>query len=415
MPLFPSVRRLPRPLLLFLLTNALTTAVCLLIETVCRLKGFTPIYYKSWFVGVKFNDFLSFYPRFQTLHTAGFWDLSTPYQFAYPAPCLLVYDFFYQFQPRLMLPAFLVFSAGSFLAVGVGFRRALQALGLPASSAMIYAGSAGLMAFPFWFMLERGNIEIVVFLALAAGVWAYVRRRGYTAAACFALAASFKIVPVVYFALFLRRRQLHLFAVACFCTALFVLGSLWFAGPTISVASHGIAGGVALFTREILAEPKPDSIGFDHTLFSIYRRFYLDPATAPAVYRLYTPVVGVVGAMLYLVRIRLLPFANQLLCLSIAAIWLPPVSFEYTLLHLYLAVAILSLAVVAQTRKGGAGPDSTAAPVFLVLLAFLVSPCSEFIVHGARYAGQIQSLVLLVLFVLALSRPVKTIFDTATT
>ena len=255
-----------------------------------------------------------------------------------------MYAFFYQFKPAMILPAFLVFSAGSFYAVGVLFRQALESFGLPFSSATIFAGAAGLMAFPFWFMLERGNLEIVVFLALAAGVWAYVRKRGYTAAVCFALAASFKIVPVVYFALFLRRRQYHLFAVACLCTVFFVLSSLWFAGPTISQAFHGIAGGVALFTRELLVDPKPDSIGFDHTLFSIYRRFFFDPATASFIYRLYTPVVGAIGIILYLVRIRVLPFLNQLLCFSIAAIWLPPVSFEYTLIHLYLGIAILSTA-----------------------------------------------------------------------
>ena len=314
---------------------------------------------------------------------------------------------------RASLKAFLLFSAGSFFLVAAHFRHVLTSFGLPAGRASLFAGAASLMAFPFWFMLERGNIEIVVFSRLGCRGVAFVRQRGYTAAACFALAASFKIVPVLYFALFLKRRQYGLLAFACMCAAGFVLISLWFAGPSISLASHGIAGGVTLFTREFLVDPKPDSIGFDHSLFSIYRRFFNDARFAPQIYRLYTPCVALIGAALYLLRIRFLPFVNQLLCLSIAAIWLPPVSFEYTLLHLYVGMAILSLAVVAHEKVDRSALDLHGITACMVLLAVLGSPISELILYGSRYAGQVQSILLLLLFVLALTRPLLTLFDHA--
>ena len=406
MPPQPKLRSLPRPLLIFLLVNLLATLTCVAVEVICKRFGYGQIYYKPWFVGVKFYDFDSFQDRFTHLHTAAFWDLTTIWPFAYPAPCAVVYAFFYRFGPAASLNVFLGFTVGSFLAVCSLFAWALYRRGLSAWPAVLFAGSAFLLAFPFWFGFQRGNIEIIVFLSLAAGVWAFRRGRGYSAAACFALAAAFKITPVLYFALFLIRRQYRQLAAAIGITALLTFASLWWVGPTVAQAYHGISAGVALFTQEFLLQPRRDSTGFDHSLFSIYRRFFSDPALTPLIYRVYTPLVALAGSLVYFLRIRRLPFANQLLLLSIAAIWLTPVSFEYTLMHLYLSIGVLALTALETAPQ-------RPVKVMLVLLAVLVSPVSEFIVHGARFAGQVQSVLLGVLFVYALVRPVESTLASA--
>lgn len=408
----PSHKRLPRSFFLFILINGLSSTVCATAELTCWLLHYPEVYYNPFFVGLRFYDFDSFQERFHFLHSAGFFDLTQLWPFAYPAPCALVYQFFFQFGIPTSLNLYLAFCSAIFLGVFVCFGIALVHRGLPPGRVAFFVGSGYLLAFPFWFLFQRANLEILVFVSLAVGLWAFLKNRGYTAAACFALAASFKIVPVLYFALFLNRRQYRQLAVALLWTGFITVASLWYVGPTIAQASHGISSGVVLFTHEMLHAPKPDSTGFDHSLFGIARRFLNAPTLLPTLYRLYTPSVALVGTGLYLWRIRRMPLLNQLLCLCLAGVWLTPVSFEYTLVHLYLGVGLLLLNEIDTDSDSGSVRDQhRPARYIFILLALLVSPTSEFILHGARFGGQVQSLLLFTLFIVVLLNPIQTRFD----
>jgi hypothetical protein len=101
-----------------------------------------------------------------------------------------------------------------------------------------------------------------------------------------------------------------------------------------------------------------------------------------------------------------MPVVNQVLTLSLCAILLPPVSYDYTLINLYTPLALLALLAM---DNGGRGLALT--PVF-VLFAVGLAPLSEIIVHGSRIGGQVRSLDLLILLALALSRRLPSHFDT---
>ena len=386
---------------LFLWVNALVTVTCLSVELICSRSHLSETYMNPFFVGLRFFDFDCFQQRFHRLHSAAFYSLQTPFHFNLLAPAIPLYAFFYAAGITNSLNVFLAVSLIVFLSAAALLARALIRRGLSAASSVGFASAVVALSFPFWFCFQRANIEIFIFVLVAGGLWALVTGRGYVAAAVFGLAASIKIVPFLYLALLLLRRQYRQFAFGLLFAAIVTVASLAWAGPSLPIAWTGILTGLDAFRREYILAFEPAGIGFDHTLLSISRRFLPIDHTFALLLRFYTPTVALAGTVLFFTRIRHLPFLNQFLCISVAAIWLPPVGFEYTLLHLYSGLGLLLLA----------GAWSAAIRPHLILIAVLVSPWSEFILHGIRFGGQIQSCLLGALFVLALTRRLPSRWD----
>lgn len=404
----PTPSALPRPLRAFLLCNGITTAVCLLTELICWWMHLPETYLNPFFVGYRFFDFDSYQQRFTALHTPAFFALDKPWPFSYPAPAAVVYATFFSAGPDYSLSCFLAFAIASALVVAGLFGRALRQRGLSLRASIGWPAAVLALAYPFWFCFQRANIEIVAFLLIAAGLCAFTTRRPYLAAVCFGLDASLKVVPVLFLALFLSRRQYRHFAVGLLVAGAANVAALAFIGPTTLEAWHGLSHGFQAFHRELQQGFNPNAIGFDHTLLSLYRRFVPITPAFTSILSNYTLVGALLGTVLYFTIIRRLPFLNQVLALGAAALLLPPVSFEYTLIHLYAALGLLALTIVEGTPQ--AWPRMMP---FLVVLALLLSPLSELILHGVRFGGQIKCLLLIALMVLALVRRLPSHFDPA--
>jgi hypothetical protein len=100
-----------------------------------------------------------------------------------------------------------------------------------------------------------------------------------------------------------------------------------------------------------------------------------------------------------------MPPINQVLFLTIASIILPPMSYDYTLLHLYTPWVMLVFFAVALWRNNLPNPKGLW-PAFLCFIV-LLSPQNEIILHGERLEGQIKCLALVALAVIALRFPFK--------
>jgi hypothetical protein len=122
----------------------------------------------------------------------------------------------------------------------------------------------------------------------------------------------------------------------------------------------------------------------------------------------YLAVAAALGLALYILRIRFLPILNQILCLCIASILLPPTSYDYTLIHLYVPWGLMVLYAIdlAKAKRSPQGLYSV-----FVCFAILMSAESELIYkapgnanpHG--YSGQLKAITLVVLLVIGLIRP----------
>jgi hypothetical protein len=140
------------------------------------------------------------------------------------------------------------------------------------------------------------------------------------------------------------------------------------------------------------------SIGFDHSLFALLK-LLLRPLHLPltGLLHVYMPFAGLVGVLLYFIRVRKLPLANQFLFLTTMSILIPPTSFDYTLVQLYSPFAVLLFAVIDDRFI-------RMTPMF-VTLGFLFTPTNFLFLHGEGFAGQIKAILLTALICFTVQRP----------
>lgn len=269
---------------------------------------------------------------------------------------------------------------------------------------------SGALAFPFVFLIQRGNIEIILWIVSTLGILAYLRGRPYLAAVLWGIAACIKIYPILLLGVFLGRRfrgQAGPFLTGISTAVLTTVAALWYVGPSIGVASRGFLQGIQGFQGSYAQMVRTGEIGFDHSLFSVVKlAAVLSGSSAGALLHPYYFVAGAIALLVFFLRVRHLPFLNRLVFVTVGFTLLPPVSYEYSLVHLYAPAALLLLYSVIPAENTEALSRSTRPPnLALACLALLFLPINLFVFHGVMYAGQVQTILLLLLAALAALHP----------
>ena len=318
------------------------------------------------------------------------------------APGIVLYKAFYVFGRGGGFVAYLL-TATTLLSLGFAkVRCEMMRGGLTEFSARGFAWLLLLTSYPVAFCIERGNLELMVAAAIVSGTWAYWRGQSWTAAILWGVFGSVKLYPLLLLAAFLSKRQYRQFLMSIFAAVVVTVGSLFYAGPDVRTAALGIRSGLDSFLKTgSLAYDQ--WIGFDHSIFALLKtglRSY-NPDLA-SFWHIYSIALGVVMLLLYFVRIRKLPIANQLLILTICSVVLPPTSADYTLLQLYAPFLILALLVIEAARQERPMPGMTA---IFGLFAFLFTPTNFIFYRGQGMSAQLKCLLLLGLFGVALVYP----------
>jgi hypothetical protein len=342
--------------------------------------------------GANFEDVLVYQGRFTVFHTTKFFTSKRFSGFAYPAGSAVIYAALYSFHDAVR--AYLLLAAVSTLAA-IATTFAL----LKRVSATNLLLPLLLLSFPWIFLLQRANIELVLWMLVALGLLAYTRGWPYAAAILFGLAAACKLYPIFLVGLFLRRKQdLPIFLTGIVTFLLAMGASIAFAGPAFLTAAQGFFTGVDHFQDHYAQTVRSAEINWDHCLFSPVKYWSLGAhASLAPLMRPYYLAAGTLALLLFL-RIRTMPFLNRALFLITAMVALPPVSYDYTLVHLYLP-ALLLLCAFMSTK--------TPATVFLALTLcfFLFLPLCGL---GSIYplpAGPIQAFFVLALLITPALQP----------
>ncbi len=343
-------------------------------------------------------DFNCFRDRFHFFHRDLFFARYTNV-FNYPAPVAIAYRTFYSFGPDAD-SWFFAMMLSCYVFAGVVFARALIKRGLQATPAIIFTAFAGALSYPFVIAFYLGNMELLVWVILASGLYLFLKGYGWQAAVLFGIAGSMKYFPLIYFALPLAQKKFRDVAIVLLTFAVSLIGSEWYLGPSVRFVSKGLQLQTQIFEDFYVYHFHPLESGIDHSLFGLlkygifnYGRLDWLPRFAPG----YLISVALIGGLLWLIRIRKLPLINQILALSVASVLLPPVSHDYTLMHLYAPWAMLVLLLLKQRQKGMA--------LAFACFAVLFTPQSFLILNDIRIAGQLKALVLLVLFATTLWYP----------
>jgi hypothetical protein len=347
---------------------------------------------------------LSEYPGTYTLlHTGAFFNnvAGRPWPYpmyspvAYPPFAAVVMAPMYAFPiPELL---FLMVSA-AWLVVSIWWAgRALVRSGIGPVTAILFPLTLVVTSFPIARLIHQGNIELVVWMFTAAGVWAFLRGRDDAAAVLWGLAAAMKLFPLVLLGLMLPRGRTHAFAVGVGTFAGATVASLWWLGPTMGVAWRGSLQNVFGYQSKRLAELSLPSLASNHSVAELVKvavriAHYPPDKVALPYYACGALVLGVV----FFGRLWKMPVANQLLALSTFMVMFPTISYFHALVHLYAPFAVLcGLAIRAQrvgvTVPGLKGTMLLFAPLFA---PFTVLTFPQVLLFG----GLVQGVLLVVLF-----------------
>ena len=352
----------------------------------------------------RFADLTHYDAVFLSFHRALFFTGSE--RFAYPAPAAVIYDLLLHLG-HLRLPAFLTFTLLLGIIPALLFGRSLLRRGLAPLPAVTFLAVLVLTSWPLLFLLERGNIECVVILFTFLGAISFWHNRPIPASILWGLAASLKIYPIVLLLLLCNRRQRSAALLGVLTFASSLLLSFWFVGPTIRVAALGTIHGIGGFVSTYAMKTRGDELRFDHSYLAFFkaplaiRHLHVNPDVS-ALSRTYLFLFGISAVIIYLVRVRNLPRLNQFMLLSIAMVSLPPVSYDYTLLHLYPAFALLTFLALDRRRH-----DTTPAVLTRLFWCFTLLLASENFVYfsGLRLSGPIKAVAMFVATVTLLRYP----------
>jgi hypothetical protein len=387
----------------FIKVEAFLVLACVLTESFCKFA----LHLSGTYVyplkdrDQTFWDFTIFRPAFRHFHHADFF--STVFPFMYPAPVAVAFEFFFYLPHPLIF--FVEFIILSFVISGILLGSALQRRGAHLTAVFTFIAGSLLLAYPLCFELKQGNAEIFVWIVVTLGVWAFFKGRNYSSAVCIGIAGSMKLFPFVYLGLLLSTRKYREVVFALLIALIATITSLWLLGGDIVGTWHHIQSNLDQFRTVYMLHFRTREIGFDHSLFAVYKHSWphlRDTEISRTILNLYLAVAAVSGTVLYFARIRHLPIINQVICLCIASVLLPPVSYDYTLMHLYVPWGLLVLFAQEQWNRKNDVPGLTVA---FVCFAVLMAPESEFIYHAVRFGGQIKAITLVALMYLALKYP----------
>jgi len=405
--------RLPRSLRSFLLQSAVYAVICFSTEIFCGVRHWGyPYNWPAVPISFIFGDFRFFVEKLDAFHTPAIFG---PPTLMYPAPLVVSYKIFCLFPESFIHSrswtlsfrfALIMLMTSWFMLANV--RQALVRRGLSPKTATLFVLGVYVLSYPFWFLVHQGNMEFIVWCVITSGLWAAWTEKPWWAAAFFGIATSMKIFPFVFVGLLLGKKQyrqiVFSFAVAAATTVI----SLWLVCPKIVYSYQQTTAAVAQFRPLYMLQLRPIESIYDHSLFCLIKRALPVMPPPPVVARMltgYLLMVGIIGVTLYFVRIRKLPLVNQIICLSVAAILLPPTSFDYTLIHLYVPFFLMVFVALDASRLGLGNLPSRGQAIMFALFAIILSPQSEFITHGVGYGAQIKGAALLALWITALIVP----------
>ena len=329
--------------------------------------------------------------------------------FNYPAPIAVVFSLLYRssagpvsiYKYALIFWVILGVAAFVYACVRRGTRWYTAAIG---SLLVVFT------SFPFLFMFFLHNLELLVWIVLGTGIWAFYTGKHWLAAVCFGLAGSFKYFPLAFLFSFPFRKEWKQIFVGASVFGLSMIGSLWIMGPTIKTAAAGLRQQTGVFAEQYLYVWRPAEGAVDHSAFAALKLILLETHHAASIHaalRPYLLTVFILAGSLYLLRIRKMSSLSQLLLISVASVWLMPLSHDYTLVNLFIPCALLVLYALDRpddlptTRKSTVDYYLAGAFVcFGIIFSWLT-----FVHHGSvHYGGQCRCLVLTVLFCLLLRK-----------
>jgi hypothetical protein len=285
-----------------------------------------------------------------------------------------------------------------------GVRRRLIDHGIDRVTAILFPLTLAVVSFPIEGLIQRGNIELFVWVSVAAGMWAFLRDRDKTAAVLWGLAASTKLYPIILLALLVAKLRLKAFVLGLATFVVASILSMAYLGPSMSVALRRSLRNVFGYQNVRTSEWSVHEFAANHSAF-VPVRFVVSIVCGAGgnLTDLYYLFGGLVFVVLFFVKVRKMPVTNQVLVVTAFMVMLPPISYFYTLVHLYAPFLMLVFLAIHAERAGVRIPGLTGTillfvPIFASFTIFTYP-------RALLFGGLIQALMLMSLLLRAIQFP----------
>jgi hypothetical protein len=197
------------------------------------------------------------------------------------------------------------------------------------------------LSYPVLFVLDRANMEMLVFVFVAGFFYfTYVRERPWMAAVCLAAAIAFKLFPATLLLLLLAERRFKLLVL----TVIIAGGLTAISAGLLAVVGHyGLAdvwhmnaGGIGQFQQTMVIDG--DGVAHSHSLWGLVGLWTMLRQAAVLDWK--TTLYAVAAAAIFLGLVVYAVFRETerwklVLLATVPWLLLPYVSFDYTLIQLY--------------------------------------------------------------------------------
>lgn len=268
-----------------------------------------------------------------------------------------VLAFFQYFFPTDPVSAFSwIVLGGSFILLIGYLQQSLKQVAELKSLGWLVGLTAFITSYPLLFILDRANLEGVLFLNTAAFWLAYFRKSHKIAIVLLAFATNFKLFPAVFILLYLNKKQWKYFAAfPLICAGLTCL--------LLAPLDHSIGESLERWRSNTDAYTEwyyavlPSN--WNHSLFNLIKVYWTEYKGLPTNAEYFTLVRGffpfsvVLAGAVYLWKVRKRSVFQKLLFTTVCMIWLPHISYDYTLVHLYIPFFILITGVASSQIIAG--------------------------------------------------------------
>ena len=354
---------------------------------------------------VRFTDLTDLYAKIRNLGSGGQALASGLPLINYPAPALYVYAFFIRLFPQPVL-AFILFTAVATLIALLLLRRKLVGSGTDDRLIDLTLLTTAVCSYPFMYLIDRANLEGVVWVFVVLGLILFVDGRFLTSSLFFAAAVCIKPFPILFFFIFLRRRRYKEIGIAFAAICVTNLAALKAVGPSIPIALRALQPGTQSYFNNYIVAFRSLEETFDHSVFSCIKQIvglgigkhlqYVPNGELLRAYMIWLPVGGaiLIACGVYFWR---KPVLNQLFAVVLLILLLPPISGDYALVELYLPWGVFIIFLIRDVGNGRIDFSLRKCLWILIPCAIVMTPQSYLTFQNGGFAGQVKALVLVLL------------------
>ena len=265
-----------------------------------------------------------------------------------------------------------------------------------------------LCSYPFLFLIDRGNVEGVVWVFAFLAIAFFAGKHFLASALFLAAAVCIKPFPALLFFIFLRKGRYKEIAAALVAFGAVNLIALKALGPTVGIAFDGLERGVRTYQSAYITSFRSMEIGFDHSLFACVKQLIRLSLGWPSSETLHgvlstTYILWIPVACLILVTCGFYfwnrPVLNQLFAIVLLILLLSPSSGDYTLVHLYLPWGVFMVFLIRDVGSGKVPLSLANCLWILIPCAVLMTPQSYLTLAGGGFAGQFKAVVMVLLLI----------------